>query len=119
MSKLNRELMEKWVAALRSGNYNQGTEALYCYDEDAVENGRINPESYCCLGVLQDIKPGIEKIEDDEFLDEDSLKKFLGINAQDGFFQKTYAGWNDEGMPFPEIADELETQWLKNEEDNT
>lgn len=113
MSKLNRTLMEKWIVALRSGDYQQGTEALYCYDDDK------NSESYCCLGVLQDIKPDIEKIEDDEFLDEDSLKEFLGIDAQDGFNQKQYAKWNDEGMPFPEIADKLETQWLKNAEDNT
>lgn len=106
MSKLNRELMEKWVAALRSGDYKQGTEALYCYDDDK------NSESYCCLGVLQAIKPDIEQMWGDELLDEDSLKELLGVNEQDGFFQKTYAGWNDEDMTFPEIADRLETRWL-------
>ena len=116
MSKLNRELMEKWVAALRSGKYEQTTEGVLCqYD---VETESV---SYCCLGVLQEIKSDIKSQteDDEELLNEDSLKKFLGINAQDGFFQKTYAGWNDEGMPFSEIADELEKQWLKNEEDNT
>jgi hypothetical protein len=110
MNKLNRELMEKWVAALRSGEYKQGTESLYYYDDDK------NSESYCCLGVLQAIKPDIEQMEDDELLDEDSLKKFLGVGEYDGFIQGHYADMNDSGVPFSEIANRLEKQWLNNEE---
>lgn len=110
MSKLNRTLMEKWIVALRSGDYKQGTESLYYYDDDK------NSESYCCLGVLQAIKPDIEKMEGDELLDEDSLKKFLGVNDDDGFFQKHLATMNDSGVPFSEIANRLEKEWLNNEE---
>lgn len=109
---MNKELLKRWVAALRGGEYKQGTEYLCQYDEDG------NAFAFCCLGVLQNIEPRIgDDVGGDELLDEDSLKKFLGINEQDGFFQKTYAGWNDEGMPFPEIADRLEKGWLNNEED--
>lgn len=38
------ELTRKWIAALRSGNYNQGRYLLH-----SKEN------NYCCLGVLCDI----------------------------------------------------------------
>lgn len=110
---MNKELMKRWVAALRSGEYKQGIEALCQYDYEAES------ESYCCLGVLQDIKPDIKEVKDDAFLDEDSLKEFMGVGEQDGFNQKQYARWNDEGMPFPEIADRLENLWLNNEENKS
>lgn len=41
--KMNPEVKAKWVAALRSGEYQQGTGALKSDDK------------YCCLGVLCDI----------------------------------------------------------------
>lgn len=40
---MDKELKAKWVAALRSGQYKQGTKAL-----------RIG-DNYCCLGVLCDV----------------------------------------------------------------
>lgn len=117
MSKLNRELMEKWIVALRSGDYKQGTDSLCQYDEDG------NAVAFCCLGVLQNIEPRIgEQVaqgmgEGDELLDEDSLKKFLGVDKYDGFVQGHYADMNDRGVPFSEIADQLEKKYLNNEED--
>ena len=41
---MNKELRNKWVTALRSGEYKQGRKQLY-------HAGR-----FCCLGVLADIK---------------------------------------------------------------
>lgn len=47
---MKKEVMEKWVAALRSGEYEQTDSTLRC---------QINPNdlsySFCCLGVLTDI----------------------------------------------------------------
>jgi len=43
MMKMNPEVKEKWVKALRSGEYKQGREYLRKDDK------------YCCLGVLCDI----------------------------------------------------------------
>lgn len=40
---MNKEMKEKWVAALRSGNYKQGYNNLKKYG------------CYCCLGVLCDV----------------------------------------------------------------
>lgn len=45
--KMNPEWKDKWLKALRSGEYQQGTGLLCC-----VINGQ---EYYCCLGVLAHI----------------------------------------------------------------
>ena len=47
---MNKEIADKWIAALRSGKYKQGKGNLKTVDED-------NNESFCCLGVLCDIAP--------------------------------------------------------------
>jgi hypothetical protein len=44
---VDRELVEKWVAALESGKYKRGSGALHF-----VQNGE---HRFCCLGVLADI----------------------------------------------------------------
>ncbi len=44
---MKKELRDKWVAALRSGNYKQGRQKLH------VRLG--NDHEYCCLGVLCDV----------------------------------------------------------------
>lgn len=48
---MKKEIADKWVAALRSGNYKQTTGML-----------NRNNESFCCLGVLCEIaiKDGVE-----------------------------------------------------------
>lgn len=43
MSKMNSEYKAKWVAALRSGEYQQCTKRLQ------------NQSGFCCIGVLSDI----------------------------------------------------------------
>lgn len=40
---MNKQVKKKWVAALRSGKYEQGRSALRCGDK------------FCCLGVLCDL----------------------------------------------------------------
>lgn len=42
---MNREIKQKWVQALRSGDYKQGGDNLYNPETDA----------FCCLGVLADL----------------------------------------------------------------
>jgi hypothetical protein len=52
----NIENVKKWIAALRSGEYTQGTGALH---KQADEDGK--PDTFCCLGVACDValKQGI------------------------------------------------------------
>lgn len=45
---MNPEIKTQWVAALRSGEYRQGTGELHALHEDGSE-------SFCCLGVLCDL----------------------------------------------------------------
>lgn len=44
---MNQEIKDKWIKALRSGEYKQGNQAL-C----RIEQGE---KYYCCLGVLTDL----------------------------------------------------------------
>ena len=51
--KLNQEIKDRWIAALRSGKYPQAQKALRVrYDDDSDDGGE---DSFCCLGVLCDI----------------------------------------------------------------
>lgn len=43
--KMDPELKQKWIAALKSGEYKQGKACLHNEDED----------TYCCLGVLNEV----------------------------------------------------------------
>ena len=44
---------EKWIRALRSGDYEQGTSTLHAYyGPDATRHGK---ERFCCLGVACDL----------------------------------------------------------------
>lgn len=45
---MNKALKDKWLAALRSGEYKQG---MKCLMRESPEGER----SYCCLGVLCDV----------------------------------------------------------------
>ena len=49
LSPEGTKLKSKWLRALRSGKYNQGTGAL-CYRVSGTDE-----KSYCCLGVLCDV----------------------------------------------------------------
>ena len=49
--RLPKEFAEKWVAALRSGEYKQGDQTLLSYEEIDEFTVDINKKSYCCLGV--------------------------------------------------------------------
>ena len=114
---MNKELKDKWVAALRSGKYVQGTGNLQ-------SGGR-----YCCLGVLCDVA-GVKWIHfcDDGFLPVGGalgtlteLQKIqYGMrNGDNPVFRGSYPGgtvtgtlveMNDDGnKSFAEIADWIET----------
>ncbi len=114
--QLPREFAEKWVKALRSGEYKQATTRL-------MHNG-----GYCCLGVGAKVCGA----DDAELLEADGssacyllpsyncgfplLKRqtkelipelLFGLPA-DNEFVKNVATMNDERRPFPEIADWIE-----------
>ena len=108
-----------WVAALRSGEYAQGEGALK--DDD---------DRYCCLGVACEVyrasgkRLGLKKYHGEEgynwyyHLGRDAsdtqlpecVRKWLGVATTDGDFgDSTLIDENDNGMPFAEIADIIES----------
>lgn len=128
------DIMQQWTAALRSGEYQQGTGAL-----------RRNDETYCCLGVLcalaaeegivsfdgplgdddkYSVFTPVSNIRNSAYLPR-AVKEWAGMNNTDStagtagtladgmlntskgrFF--SLAAANDEGVPFSEIADLIE-----------
>jgi hypothetical protein len=45
---MNEQIKEKWMVALRSGDYTQGQGCLRFHKDD-------QPDKFCCLGVLADL----------------------------------------------------------------
>jgi len=101
------ENRKKWIAALRSGEYDQGR-AYLCKDG-----------KYCCLGVAAHtlgIKvtkefDGIVWFDESEATAPKSLQEMLGLwgdngLSSDGMYSLTEL--NDNGTPFYRIADKLE-----------
>jgi hypothetical protein len=113
--EMNPEIRAQWCAALRSGEYVQGKEALY------------DGEGFCCLGVLCALAVKIQVIAEPDYdgpEDEmlwrydgradylpDSVKRWAGL-AEENPAVMTATGreplgiLNDEGaLTFAEIAD--------------
>ena len=107
---MDEELLNKWLKALRSGEYTQARNALSQTYPDGTS-------SYCCLGVLCDIS-GLGEWIDDGCNDPDMVYKVknrlyegeyipseLGL---DHSLCTTLARKNDTGADFEEIADYIE-----------
>jgi hypothetical protein len=110
---MNQDIKQRWVDALRSGEYEQGRGCLH----------DSNGSSFCCLGVLTDL---YIKEHDKEWHREPgcctqltferhcvtlspSVVTWAGLSNRnpcvggDGI-----AGHNDDGMPFDELAQLIE-----------
>jgi hypothetical protein len=120
MSKMNPEIKARWVAALRSGEYTQGTAML-----------RSGTGCHCCLGVLTDlaVKAGVGEwgaepecgafyFGSDSAMLPEAVSKWAGFYYParmgneveiDGCYDML-AGHNDGGIPFEKIADAIEAQ---------
>lgn len=114
---MNKDVMTKWVAALRSGKYKQGQKAL-C----------TTTNKYCCLGVLCDIS-GLGKFGLNDtypnlkvYLGQASavpkpVQAWAGLQSSAGYFPKRVQRktclrrMNDDGFSFEEIANIIEKHW--------
>ena len=121
---MNKHIAERWVQALRSGQYKQGQGEL-----------RPDQDSYCCLGVLCDLYrveqgrgewradctqrsafqvPGEDFIEVETAVLPLAIANWAGIQDVAGEISGTsdsLAGLNDEGATFPELANLIEKKW--------
>jgi hypothetical protein len=128
---VNPEVKEKWLSALRSGEFAQGKNLLHKVDSETKE------EKFCCLGVLCAIAVKDEVIEAPElrgapevphyeyahstaFLPRE-VREWSGIESDNGEYQENYADGsyllkslvllNDDGVPFSVIADVIEREF--------
>jgi len=110
---MQKELKDKWVTALRSGDYEQAIGGLKVYEDDRL--------GHCCLGVLCDI---VDK--DGWYEPYKSTGPIFGFRYKDkaagGFLpvsltleseldydtQHSLAKLNDDGGSFQTIADYIE-----------
>lgn len=103
---------KKWVAALRSGEYQQGRGSL-----------RTPADRFCCLGVACDLYGHEhhiawkgERFQHEEFHLPFDVQDWLGLNTVKGSYiagnhQATnLANRNDNGANFQKIADIIESE---------
>ena len=110
--KENRKI---WVAALRSGDYRQGMNALRLGD------------CYCVMGVLCDVSNlgGWKRIKDSvvqsysvngnssSHMIPDAVRDWVGLRSNSGYSMTAYSliGFNDvEQMNFSDLADFIESE---------
>ena len=99
---MKKEIADKWIAALRSGEYKQGIGELH----DTGNN------SYCCLGVLCKVMDSPIK-EGQSFLSLEAQKQ-ANMRTGHGDFHSpdNLVMLNDSGLAsFDDIADIIETEW--------
>jgi hypothetical protein len=109
--KMKQEIAERWVKALRSGDYEQAFSKL----TDGV--------GYCCLGVLCHLyDPKLFK-EDGTYMERDkdlprAVRAWSGVRGEMGNFYNDekrkgmeLAWLNDRGNSFRKIASIIEENW--------
>lgn len=116
---MKKKIAEKWVAALRSGEYKQGTKYLRSGDK------------FCCLGVLCDlavkeniITDPVKKAINNSIYEYDhsdagiasySVREWSGLRDCMGMYDHSnpmgLAELNDSGKTFAEIADIIEKHY--------
>lgn len=110
---MKKDVAEKWVAALRSGEYKQGRGTL------RKELSLGTTTRHCCLGVL------CEVVDPENVLHwhnhnelTRSIKALTGMRREDGALTTRLEGHdtlvdvNDIlELPFPQIADYIEAHW--------
>lgn len=75
--EMPQEHKTAWLAALRSGKYEQTSEYLCSFtdefgDKCGVPSVDSTPQGFCCLGVLVDVIAGREALIDGVYADEDN-----------------------------------------------
>jgi hypothetical protein len=112
---MKKEVAEKWVVALRSGKYKQGSGTLQGI-----------ARTYCCLGVLCEIAPANKKLiavdgmllgsnlaTQPDVKDWADMATSLGSLYTNTDREISLAMLNDSGKTFEEIADIIEKNWEK------
>lgn len=112
-----KELKDKWLAALRSGEYRQGKAALRKHSKSQDESQDARFDMFCCLGVLCDvydpyswvdgnITKGYVRLQNDGYPSDEVLNN-VGLPYD---LSRKLGKLNDAGKTFGDIADFIESQ---------
>lgn len=113
---MKKEVMKKWVRALRSGKYKQGKNMLKRVNGAGVAH-------YCCLGVLCEVTGMKSRTSNERPYHVFGRKSVAmlpptaqirsGMNSCDGVLEgdTCLANLNDSGKTFAEIANIIEKNW--------
>lgn len=98
MRESNKPVIEKWVEALESGNYSQGSGYL-------SKKNAFGKQVYCCLGVLCDlaVKEGVIP-EPSQHPDDASVRIYNLWSASLPPEVRDWAGMSD-GNPYVDLPD--------------
>lgn len=119
---MNKEIKAKWLAALRSGKYRQGSGFLKIKGQNGVQ------DRFCCLGVLCElaVDAGVTGILSESYeatygIPGDRNTAVLPVHVQEwagldkaGTYNdgnSSLTGDNDSGMTFAAIADIIEQEF--------
>lgn len=109
MNKLPIEFKEKWLSALRSGEYKQGKGKLFAEDN-----------TYCCLGVAAHLCGvpnykllNMAYVDNNQFIETripppEGYPREITMTSTGSEIAKKLAVMNDDGKSFIEIADWIE-----------
>lgn len=104
---MHYEFKDKWLAALRSGDFKQGSKSL-CKINEASE------KTYCCLGVGYLVATGYDPIDTASGYIQGSNIDVTGVpgeivgHGSHNNIACKLANMNDSGKSFLEIADWIE-----------
>ena len=95
---MNKTLKDRWIKALRSGEYKQARKTL------RRRNGR-----FCCLGVLCDIQGAEWKWDGTYYITHGCAAMPPGIYEAGLNYASKLSEMNDDGKSFATIADFIES----------
>ena len=104
---MDRELKDRWLDALKSGEYEQGTGSLMFEDDSYGPYG----SRYCCLGVLLDIEKCLEENPKERWHSEGMpTEKFLKVVELDRHCADVLASVNDDSNDFDDVIQMIEQE---------
>ncbi len=98
--QLPKEFAEKWIEALRSGEYKQGRDKLATIND-------ANEICYCCLGVACKL----QNIKDTELEQYGEIAELTKIDADEDF-NNEYTDLLDIGIPYNLIGTQLPNELI-------
>ena len=104
---MRKSLKDKWLDALKSGEYEQGTGSLMFEDDYYGPYG----SRYCCLGVLLDIEKCLEENPKERWHSEGMpTAKFLKVVGLDSVYADILANVNDDSNDFDDVIQMIEKE---------